>query len=107
MPGQDIRIAASEGGAFDCYLALPGTGAGPAVIVMASVFGVDDEEWGQRLVGVFAGDIEPADLIEWAHGLLPTHMVPRSMRRVGEVPMLSIGKPDRRAVMRSDFGMYD
>jgi O-succinylbenzoic acid--CoA ligase len=70
------------------------------------VIGVDDEEWGQRLVGVFAGDIEPAELIEWAHGLLPTHMVPRSMRRVGEVPMLSIGKPDRRAVT-SDFGMYD
>jgi O-succinylbenzoic acid--CoA ligase len=70
------------------------------------VIGVDDEEWGQRLVGVFAGDIEPVELIEWAHGLLPTHMVPRSMRRVGEVPMLSIGKPDRRAVT-SDFGMYD
>lgn len=43
MPGQDIKIAAAEGGSFDCYLSLPESGTGPAVVVMASVFGVDDD----------------------------------------------------------------
>ena len=37
----DIKIAASGGGEFDCYLALPESGSGPALIIMASVFGVD------------------------------------------------------------------
>lgn len=41
MSGQHIKIAANEGGEFDCYLSLPASGGGPAVIVMAAVFGVD------------------------------------------------------------------
>jgi O-succinylbenzoic acid--CoA ligase len=65
------------------------------------VIGVDDAEWGQRLVGVFEGDVEPEELIRWAHGLLPSHMVPKELRRVSSVPTISIGKPDRRVVMAS------
>lgn len=68
------------------------------------VIGVEDAEWGQRLVGVFEGDVDPEQLTRWAHGLLPGHMVPKEMHRVREVPVLSIGKPDRKAVMASDFG---
>lgn len=71
------------------------------------VVGVPDDEWGQRLVGVFEGDIDPEDLIRWAHGQLPAHMVPKDMRRVDSVPIISIGKPDRRAVLASGFGGYD
>ena len=43
MSGQTIKLSASEGGAFDCYLALPegGGGKGPAVVLMSSIFGVD------------------------------------------------------------------
>jgi O-succinylbenzoic acid--CoA ligase len=67
------------------------------------VIGVDDAEWGQRLVGVFEGDVEPEELIRWAHGLLPSHMVPKELRRVSSVPTISIGKPDRRVVMASGF----
>ena len=37
----DIRIASSEGGAFDCHIAPPKSGTGPALIVMSSIFGVD------------------------------------------------------------------
>ena len=43
MPGQDIRIAAREGGEFDTYLSVPATGTGPGVILMCSVYGVDDD----------------------------------------------------------------
>jgi len=71
------------------------------------VMGVDDDEWGQRLVGVYEGDIEPAELTGWAHGLLPGHMVPRQMRRVRLIPRLSIGKPDRRAVSALHLGWDD
>ncbi len=71
------------------------------------VIGVDDAEWGQRLVGVFEGNIEPDELIQWAHGLLPSHMVPKELRRVSSVPTISIGKPDRRAVMASGFDRDD
>jgi carboxymethylenebutenolidase len=42
MPGKDITIRASEGGAFDCYLATPeGGGAVPAVVLACSIDGVD------------------------------------------------------------------
>ncbi len=43
MPGQDIRISATEGGAFDAYLSLPATGSRPGVVIIASVFGVDGD----------------------------------------------------------------
>jgi len=43
MTGQDIKIAATGGGEIDCYLSLPAGGPAPAVITMASVFGVDDD----------------------------------------------------------------
>ncbi len=42
MTGKDIRIKASGGGEFDCYLSLPG-GAGkvPAVVLASAIYGVD------------------------------------------------------------------
>lgn len=46
MPGQRTKIAAKDGGEFDCYLSLPSSGAAPAVIIMASVFGVDGDVQG-------------------------------------------------------------
>lgn len=43
MTAETVSVAAAEGGAFDCYLALPEAGApaAPAVVIMASVYGVD------------------------------------------------------------------
>lgn len=42
MPGKTIKIRASEGGAFDCYLAVPEAEAKvPAVVFAAAVHGVD------------------------------------------------------------------
>lgn len=42
MPGQNVTISASEGGAFDCYLAVPAGGEqAPAVVLACSIDGVD------------------------------------------------------------------
>lgn len=43
MPGSDIRIKASGGGEFDCYVAAPKSGRAPGVILACSVMGVDDD----------------------------------------------------------------
>ncbi len=39
----DIKIAAAGGGEFDCALTLPEAGPGPALIIMSSIFGVDED----------------------------------------------------------------
>jgi carboxymethylenebutenolidase len=42
MPGTNVSIPASEGGAFDCFLATPeGGDATPAVVLACSIDGVD------------------------------------------------------------------
>ena len=44
MAGKDIRIRASGGGEFDCYLALPaGTAKVPAVVLASAIHGVDGD----------------------------------------------------------------
>ena len=39
----DIKVAATGGGEFDCYVALPKSEKGPALVIMPAVFGVDDD----------------------------------------------------------------
>src|ERR1700694_1353558 len=42
MTGKDIRIRASGGGEFDCYLAVPeGIATVPAVVLASAIHGVD------------------------------------------------------------------
>jgi carboxymethylenebutenolidase len=44
MTGKDIRVRASGGGEFDCYLAVPGGGARvPAVVLASAIHGVDGD----------------------------------------------------------------
>ena len=43
MAGKQITIAASSGGRFGSYLALPHCGSGPGVVVLQGVFGVNQE----------------------------------------------------------------
>lgn len=43
MSGQDIKIATAEGGEFDCYLSLPASGPAPALVIMSTIFGVDED----------------------------------------------------------------
>jgi carboxymethylenebutenolidase len=44
MPGQTVKIAASAGGEFDCYLALPATAEPvPAIVLACAIHGVDKD----------------------------------------------------------------
>jgi len=44
MLGKSIKIRSSEGGEFDCYLALPHEkGQAPAIVLASAVHGVDDD----------------------------------------------------------------
>jgi carboxymethylenebutenolidase len=44
MPGQTVRVNSSQGGAFNCYLALPQTaGKVPAVVLACAIHGVDKD----------------------------------------------------------------
>ena len=45
MPAQTIKIAAHEGGQFDCYLALPDATPDPvpAIVLASAVHGVDED----------------------------------------------------------------
>lgn len=44
MPGKDIKVQSSEGGEFDCYMAIPAsTRKVPAVVLASAVHGVDGD----------------------------------------------------------------
>lgn len=44
MPGKNVRVRASEGGEFDCYLATPHAGAKvPAIVLASAVHGVNED----------------------------------------------------------------
>lgn len=63
----------------------------------AVVFGVPDEEWGSRVETLYVGKAAPAELEEHVSAAVPGYMVPKRFTRVDEIPLTSIGKPDRRA----------
>ncbi|HEU4319276.1 MAG TPA: AMP-binding protein [Acidimicrobiia bacterium] len=70
-------------------------------VVDACVVGVDDDEWGQVVVGVFEGGAEAANVLRWAAERMPAHMVPKRLERMERIPRGAIGKADRQAVARS------
>lgn len=77
----------------------------------AIVVGVPDTEWGQQVVAVVSlepPDLPSADVPVLATGLveqrLGRHCAPRAFVIVDEVPLLGIGKPDRKAAYRLAMG---
>jgi O-succinylbenzoic acid--CoA ligase len=62
----------------------------------ALVVGVDDPVWGARVVVVYTGDADPADLEAWCRRHLSGAERPRRFVRLAELPRLESGKPDRR-----------
>jgi O-succinylbenzoic acid--CoA ligase len=77
-----------------------------------AVTGVDDAEWGQRVVAVVVlrrGEVAVslADLRTWCSDRLAAAARPRGVVVVDEIPRLAAGKPDRLAISRlaaSDSG---
>ena len=66
----------------------------------AAVVGVNDPEWGQRIVAVVVtdADIAPDALIAWCKEHVSYAAVPKEIRVVDELPRNDIGKVDKRAL---------
>jgi long-chain acyl-CoA synthetase len=64
-------------------------------VVETAVFGVPDEEWGQRVVAAYVGEADPAELAAWARERLAPAKRPKSLHRMGELPRTSTGKVRR------------
>lgn len=66
----------------------------PAVAA-AEVVGVDDPEWGQRVVAFVVGAIDEAVARDWVAEVHPRSWAPRQVICLGSLPLLEHGKVDR------------
>ena len=64
-------------------------------VAECAVFGVPDEEWGQRVVAAYVGPVAPGELAGWARDRLTPAKRPKSLHRVAELPRTSSGKVRR------------
>jgi long-chain acyl-CoA synthetase len=69
----------------------------PAVHDVA-VFGVDDEQWGQRVCAAVVGAVRPDELISWSRERLAPHKRPKQVVVLDDLPRNSMGK-----VVRSEL----
>ncbi|MEI4270340.1 AMP-binding protein [Klenkia sp. LSe6-5] len=64
-------------------------------VVESAVFGVPDDEWGQRVVAAYVGTATPDDLAAWAREHLSPAKRPKSAHPLDELPRTSTGKVRR------------
>jgi len=64
-------------------------------VVESAVFGMPDDDWGQRVVAAFVGNVDPGDLASWARERLAAAKRPKSLHPLGELPRTSTGKVRR------------
>jgi acyl-CoA synthetase (AMP-forming)/AMP-acid ligase II len=64
-------------------------------VVESAVFGVPDDEWGQRVVAAYVGTAEPDDLQGWARERLSAAKRPKTVHRLDDLPRTSTGKVRR------------
>ncbi|GAA3157292.1 fatty-acid--CoA ligase FadD4 [Blastococcus jejuensis] len=64
-------------------------------VVESAVFGLPDEEWGQRVVAAYVGTADPDELARWARERLSPAKRPKRLHRLGELPRTSTGKVRR------------
>ncbi len=62
------------------------------------VVGAPSDRWGEEVVAVVEGDVGPGALDRYARYHLAGFKVPKRWLLVPSIPMLGIGKPDRKAV---------
>jgi acyl-CoA synthetase (AMP-forming)/AMP-acid ligase II len=64
-------------------------------VVESAVFGLPDDEWGQRVVAAYVGAAPPEELRDWARERLGAAKRPKSLHPVDELPRTSTGKVRR------------
>jgi acyl-CoA synthetase (AMP-forming)/AMP-acid ligase II len=64
-------------------------------VVESAVFGVPDDEWGQRVVAAYVGTAEPAELAVWTRERLAAAKRPKGLHRLDDLPRTSTGKVRR------------
>ena len=64
-------------------------------VTAAEVVGVDDAEWGQRVVAFVVGDLSLDAARDWVAAVHPRAWAPREVLPVEEIPLLPNGKVDR------------
>ncbi len=75
---------------------------GHEAITEAAVVGIDDLEWGQRVVAVLvaSGPVDPEELKEWLKGHLAPHKVPKEFHFTDSLPRNPMGKTIKPDVVR-------
>jgi acyl-CoA synthetase (AMP-forming)/AMP-acid ligase II len=64
-------------------------------VVESAVFGLPDDDWGQRVVAAYVGGADPGDLGRWARERLSAAKRPKSLHPLDELPRTSTGKVRR------------
>ena len=67
-------------------------------VAACEVLGVDDPEWGQRVVAFVVGSLDVAQARDWVAVDLPRTWAPRQVVALEALPLLAAGKPDRQAM---------
>ncbi|MET0566526.1 MAG: acyl-CoA synthetase [Acidimicrobiia bacterium] len=75
---------------------------GHQAISEAAVVGIDDPEWGQRVVAVLvaSGPVEGEELKHWLKGQLASHKVPKEFHFTDSLPRNAMGKTQKPDVVR-------
>ncbi|MBX0294225.1 class I adenylate-forming enzyme family protein [Haloarcula nitratireducens] len=85
--GENVDAAAVEAVIRQC----PG-------VEEAAVVGLPDEEWGERVTALVAGDASPESVLEYCRDELAPHEVPKRVRVTDALPRTASGTVDRAAV---------
>ncbi|MCJ7672415.1 MAG: AMP-dependent synthetase, partial [Acidimicrobiia bacterium] len=70
----------------------------------AAVFGVADDEWGQRVCAAVVSEVAPDELAAWLRDRLAPHKRPKELFPVHEIPVSPTGKV-RRSTLAADLGL--
>ncbi|SDE36548.1 class I adenylate-forming enzyme family protein [Rhodospira trueperi] len=65
-----------------------------------AVAGRPDPVWGELVVAVFTGAGTPDAVLDWCRAEMPSTLRPRAAVKIGALPLLANGKPDRHALRR-------
>jgi acyl-CoA synthetase (AMP-forming)/AMP-acid ligase II len=79
-------------------------------VVESAVFGVPDDEWGQRVVAAYVGAADPDELGAWSRERLSAAKRPKSLHRLDDLPRTSTGKVrrlDLPEVLRRHRGVHE